>query len=175
MVAAPDGQKAILPSPAPADPVLEGHLDGDLHGHRAGISQKNLGQGRGRQLYQGPTKLDGGRVGQATEHDMGHAGELVGDGGVQNGMVVAMDGRPPRGHAVNELPAVREPKAHAARGDDLVHGQGVRRRGIGMPDVLAVKIKDVVGHGFAGEVLHCSEELRFAVAWASSTWTRGQT
>ena len=127
MIAAADRQQAVLLRPIPADPVLIGHLDGHLHGHGARIGQKDLGQGLRRHPDQGPAQLHGRLVGQPAEHDVGHALELVRDRGVQNGVVVAVDGRPPGGHAVHEFPAALELQAHAMGGNHLAHGQGVGR------------------------------------------------
>jgi hypothetical protein len=44
-----------------------------------------------------------------------------------------------------------------------------------MPDVVAVEIKDAFGHGGTDVFFGCLGELRLFAAWASSSWTRGQT
>ena len=58
-------------------------------------------------------QLDRRLVGQAAEHDVGHAPELVSTAAVQLRVVVAVDRAPPGRHAVDQLAAVLEPDADA--------------------------------------------------------------
>jgi hypothetical protein len=84
-----------------------------------------------RELYRGPVR-------EAAEHDMGHRVELRAKGVVQNGMVVSVNGGPPRRHAVYQLAAVGESQANAARGFHELHRQRLGDRAVGMPNVPAV-------------------------------------
>ena len=58
------------------------------------------------QLNQFFHQANGGLVGQATKHDMGHVVELLADGPVQARMIVAMQCAPPGRHPVNQLTAI---------------------------------------------------------------------
>jgi hypothetical protein len=64
-------------------------------------------------------------MGEATEHDMGHAARLLQQGGIQDRVVIAVDGAPPGGHAVDQGAAVSQLQADAMGGHHLGDRQGV--------------------------------------------------
>ena len=67
---------------------------------------------------------DRGGVGEPAEHHVRHVAELAAYGLVQLGHGVAVDGRPPRRHAVDELGAVSE-HAGVRRSADSTSRTGV--------------------------------------------------
>ena len=74
--------------------------------------------------------------------------ELVADRGVEHGMAVAVHGRPPRRHAVDELTPVGEAQGHPFGGGDRQrrHEGGHRRVGVPHPlPVLAEQAFDIHG------------------------------
>ena len=65
--------------------------------------------------HERPGQVDRGRVREPAEHHVAHGAELVADRGVEDGMAVAVHGRPPRRHAVDELTPVGEAQATPLR------------------------------------------------------------
>ena len=96
-------------------PVLQAHLDRDLDDDRTRIAQEGVLEPVGGQRDQPVGQRDGGLVRQPAEHHVAHPAQLVPGGGVQRGVPVAVDRRPPRAHPVDELAAVGEPQPHAGR------------------------------------------------------------
>ena len=154
VVAAGEGQEPGPLRPAHVRVVLHAHLHGDLHGDRPGVGKENTVQAWWGQSRQASGQLDGRRVGQAAEHDVGHAVQLFAYGGVEGGVAVAPDRRPPRGHGVHQLAPVGQAQAHARRRD---HGQRRRSRregSIRVPDVVPVIGQQLgpfvgLGHGWS--------------------------
>jgi hypothetical protein len=60
----------------------------------------------GRQLDEPLREQNGGLVGEPTEHDVRHAPQLPAHGRIEHGVAIAVDGGPPRRHAVDQLDAV---------------------------------------------------------------------
>ena len=143
VVAAPHGEQAMAVGPAPPQPVLDRHLDGDLHRDRAGVGEEHPGQAVGDDLDEAPGQVDGGRMGQTAEHHVRHLVELADDRGVQRRVVVAVDRRPPRRHAVDELPSVRQGQADPAGRDDGEVGDPPGARCVGMPHLGLVELHEI--------------------------------
>jgi hypothetical protein len=118
-------------------PVLQGELDRDLDRHGARVAQEHALESRRREREQPLAQRDGGLVREAAEHHVRHALELRAHGGLDVRMAIAVDRRPPRRHAVDELAAVGEPQRRAPRALDRVQRRRARRR-VGMPDGAAV-------------------------------------
>ncbi len=139
VVAAPDRQQPPLPG------RLDGHLDRHLDRDAARVGQEDLlvAGHRGQPLGQQDRRL----VGEPAEHHVGHPAELVGDRGVDLRHPVAVDGRPPRRHAVEDLTPVGQRQVDPVGALHHVGGHGGRDSGVGMPDVSAVEL---------GQVGHCS-------------------
>jgi hypothetical protein len=133
MVAGAQGQQAVTAGLAPGLVVLEGHLDGHLHRHRARIAEKDVLEGLRRQVHQTFHQAHRRLVGKAAEHDMGHAVELVADGLIENRVIVAVDGAPPGRHAIDENPAIHEFNVAAVGGAHRMDGIPFDGRGVGMP------------------------------------------
>ena len=117
VVAAPPRQQPVLLGEALRVPVLQRHLQGDLDGHRAGVAEEHLVEAGGRQVDQPAGQLDGGTVGEPAEHHVAHRRGLLGHRVDEDGVPVAVDRRPPRRHAVDQL-------AVAGRGLDRQPGAG---------------------------------------------------
>ena len=93
----------------------------------------------GQQRQEPFPQFHGGLMGQAAEHDVGHFRGLPPHGVHEDGVSVAVDGAPPRGHAVHQLPPVAQPDAHARRAHRLPHRERVQRRRIRVPQVFPVE------------------------------------
>ena len=140
VVATAHGQEAVLARSAVAHPALQGHLDGDLDGHRAGVAEEHASQRGRRQRDQPPCQSDHGRVRQAAEHDVAHGRGLSVQRLVEHRVAVAVDGRPPRRHAVDHLAAVGELQPGPVRGDDGIRRHLRRHAGIRVPHVSGVAV-----------------------------------
>ena len=97
-------------------PILEREFEGDLDGVAAVVGEEAPGQGTAAQTSEVLGQLRRDRVVQAKEGDMRDLLELLAQGAIQVGVVVAMDVRPDRGVAVEvTLPfPVDQPVALAA-------------------------------------------------------------
>ena len=122
VVAAADGRQPVFFGSSDGAPVLDRHLDGDLHGDRARIAEEDVLQTPWRKFDEGVREVDGGLVRQASEHDVGNAFELRAHGGVQFGVVVAVDRTPPGRHAVDQFATVGQANADTLRGNHRVDG-----------------------------------------------------
>ena len=124
--------------------VLDGHLDGDLDRHRSRVAEKDVLQRLRRQLHQGVDQAHGRLVGQPAEHDVRHVIELIARRLIQDRMVVAVDGAPPGGHAVDQLAAVHEPDPATRRRAYRIDRIAIDRGGVGMPGVGPVDPEQLV-------------------------------
>jgi hypothetical protein len=77
-------------------------------------------------------------VGQPAEHHVGHVAELAGHGPVEHRVVIAVDGGPPGGHAIDQFPAVGKPQAHTRGGDHRVDRCGIEHGSVRMPHMGTV-------------------------------------
>lgn len=84
-------------------------------------------------------------MGYAAEHDMAHFGDLGGQGGVEDWVVVAMHSAPPAAHAVDELSAIFKIYVASFSVRYAVARKRVYGRGVWMPKMVEVEI--VVYHG----------------------------
>ena len=115
VVAASHGEEALSLRSSARRLVLERQLEGDLDRHRAGVGEEDMGhrsRGHRREALGEP---DGGLVGQAAEHDVAEPAELLVGRRVEDGVAVAVDRAPPRGHRVDGLEplALRRREAQA--------------------------------------------------------------
>ena len=94
----PPGRLAFLP------PVLEGHLDRDLHRGGAVVREEDPGKGPGGRRPEAIRELDGGDMRKAEEGGVGKAVQLGADGLVNLPAAVTEQVHPQRGDAV-EVPA----------------------------------------------------------------------
>jgi hypothetical protein len=143
VVAAPHGQQAMALGPSPTQPVLDGHLDRHLDRHRPGVREEHAGQAIGGHGDQPAGQADRRRMGQPAEHDVRHLGDLVGDRLVERRVVVAVDRRPPRGHAVDQLAPVGQRQAHPVGPHDRQVGGASGARCVGMPHVGLVELDEI--------------------------------
>ena len=84
-------------------------------------------------------------VGEPAEHHVAHPAGLVGQGGVEDRVAVAVDRGPPGGHAVDQLTAVGQPQPDALGALDQVGVGAPGHRPVGMPDVRPVEPDQVAG------------------------------
>jgi hypothetical protein len=106
VVATEDGEEP-RPLGAPDSPLeLQHHLHRDLDRDRAGVGEEDLLQAVGGELDERAAERDRGVVGQPAEHHVAEAVDLVADRLVQPRVAVAVDRRPPRAHAVDDLDGV---------------------------------------------------------------------
>ncbi len=144
VVAAAHGQQPRALGMAARALKLQAQLDRDLDGDRAGVGEEHPIQPVGRDLDQTLRQAHRRLVREPAEHHVRHPPELLSDGGVERGVAVAVDRAPPRGHAVDQLAAVRQLQAHALRRDDRQRRLRAGQRAVGMPDVLAVEREQCV-------------------------------
>ena len=148
VVAAPPGQQPPPLGAPPRAPVLEAHLDRHLHGHRSRVAQEHVAQRLRCDLHQPPGEANAGLVGEPSEHHVAHPLDLVVGGGVEGRVGVAVDGRPPRGHAVHQLVVPRDGlgQAQAHPGGRRDHQRRVRARHgrVGVPHVRAVELEQLL-------------------------------
>ena len=99
------GQERLFPFPAAfLLPVLEGHLDGDLHGCGAVVRVEDAAESLRRDGQEPLRQLDGGTVGKAQEGRVAKAVQLGADGFVDLCPAMAEQVDPQGGDAV-EVPA----------------------------------------------------------------------
>ena len=106
-------------------PVLHRELDRDLDRHRARVAQEDALEPGGSEREQPFAQGHRGLVGQAAEHHVRQPLELRAHRGLDVRMAVAVDRRPPRRHAVDELATVGEPQHGAARSLDREQRQAI--------------------------------------------------
>ena len=148
VVAAADGHEAVTLGTPPGLPVLDGHLDGHLHRDRPRVAQEAVAQRFRGQVHQVPDQARGRFMGQAPEHHVGHGVELLKHGLIQDRVVVAMDGAPPGGHAVDQLASVHQVQPAPLGGTYRIDRVTVQGRGVGVPGMGLVDGEDLVDvHG----------------------------
>ena len=143
VIAAADRQQFRFGRQPLSPPILRGHFNRHLHGHGSGVREEDLFQPRWRQRQQFAPQIDGRFMGDAAKHHMGHVLHLRVQRGVQLWVVVTVNRRPPGRHAVDQLFAAGEPEAHAAGARDRVNRQRRRRRGVRMPQMIAIEVQIV--------------------------------
>ncbi len=117
---------------------LDGGLDSHFDRDRSGIGEKDVFQSRRGHCYQPLRKLDRWSVREPAEHHVRHPADLVLDRGVEHGVAVAPNRRPPRGHGVDQLAPVGEPQPNAeGRHNREGWALGGERR-VWVPNVVAV-------------------------------------
>ena len=166
VVAAAPGHQPVLGRAPPRPLVLQTHLDRDLDRDRAGVAEEDVLEPGGGDVDEEPGQLDGRTVREAAEHHVAHRAELVAHRGVEHGMAVAVDRRPPRRHPVDQLAPVGEPQPHPLRRHDRQRRHGCRHRRVGVPDVRAVGGQQVVDARHAKEPkgVSCGSTLRRSTA-----------
>ena len=134
VVPAAHRQHARAPLHAPRPPELQRHLERHLDRHRAGVAQEDPLQRRRRHLGQPLAQLDRRPVRQPAEHHVRHSRHLVCHGCVQLGHRVPVHRRPPRRHAVDQLPTVLKGQRHAGGALDCVARCWVGGARVGVPE-----------------------------------------
>src|SRR5690606_36486689 len=127
------------------NPVLQGHLERNLHGDRAGVGEKHFVQAGGGDIDQLFGQPRDGFVRQTAEHDVGHLAQLIFHSLVQFGMVVAMQYAPPGGRAVDQRASIGEMQVDPLCVADRVYRGLIGEGRIGVPDVGLVEGEDIVG------------------------------
>src|SRR5690606_6960557 len=145
VVAAAQGQEAVLAGLPAGLPVLHGHFHRHLDAHRAGIAEKYLFEIAGCNIHQALHQPRGRFVGEAAKHHMGKVVELIPRRGVERRVVVTVDGRPPGRHAVDQPPSIRQVNVDALGAHHRIAGDRRGCRRVGMPDMLPVDTGNVLG------------------------------
>ena len=84
-------------------------------------------------------KADGGLMREPAEHHVRHASSCSAQRGVERGVAVAVDGAPPRRHAVDQLASVGQTQAYPLGGQHRQGGCGGGQRRVGVPHALTVE------------------------------------
>ena len=124
---------------------LHRHFQRHLHAYRAAVGQEHMLEWGRSELDQQTAQGDGRLVGQTAKHHVGFAFQLLMHGRVQHRVVVAVNGGPPAAHAVHHITEPFDFQPHSTRTGYGVHGVGAVHAGVGVPNVLAVKLQ-VGGH-----------------------------
>jgi hypothetical protein len=119
---------------------LHRHLHRDFDRDRAGFAEEHLVEIAGQQRGQPARQRERRLVGQPAEHDMRHQHKLPLDRGADVGVVVAVAGGPPRGHAVDEFASVCEHNARPVRARDRKRRQHGLHLRVGQPDVRQARL-----------------------------------
>ena len=148
IAAAPRHQPVLLRAVETA-PVLQGHLHGDLDRDRPGVAEEDGVESVWGDLHQQLSEAGSRFVGEATEHDVVHPGQLGGDRIVECGVTVPVHGCPPGTHGVEHLDALvvddqRQRRPARPYGNDGRHRLGAERT-VGMPYVSGVDCADFSG------------------------------
>ena len=138
MVAATNSQQLVALHFTACRAVLQGEFDGDFDCHRSGIGKKHMVEPGRSEVDQGARKFGCAFMGEAAKHDMGHALELLAHGRIELRVTIAVDGRPPGGHAVDQLAAVGELQTAALGSHYRKHRRRIDQRAVRMPDMLTV-------------------------------------
>jgi len=136
VVAVAQRQEGVLAARPEVAPVPDGHLHGHLHADRAGVREEDVRQpGRGQrdQPLRQPLRRP---VGQPAQHHVREVVELRASGGVELGVVVAVDHAPPARDGVDEHAAVGELEPGAGGPRDLVLHLEPEHLRVGVPEGL---------------------------------------
>ena len=141
VVPATHGEESLSLRSSACRLVLERELEGDLDRHRAGVGEEDVGhrpRGHRREALGEP---DGGLMGQAAEHDVAEPVDLLVGRRVEDGVAVAVDRAPPRGHRIDSLEPLalrgREAQPDARGALDGIRLGSVEGR-VRVPDEAAV-------------------------------------
>ena len=145
MIAGADGGEAVFTGQAFGLLVLQSHLHGDFYRYRAAVGKEDFIESGGQNGNQTFGQTCGRFMGEAAEHDVAHLLQLGLCGGVEAGVVVAVQGSPPGRHAVDELPAVGQFDDTAVCGANRINRQGIGHGGVGVPNVSAVDGEQLFG------------------------------
>ncbi|CFM10567.1 Uncharacterised protein [Bordetella pertussis] len=135
MVAAAKRHEARAAALALVEPELHGHFHGHLHRHRTRIGVEHAFQPRPQQRAQAAGQVQRRLVRQAAEHHMRHAVQLLAHRLGDMRVVVAMAGRPPRGHAVDQRASVGQLQQAAVAAHHRQRRRGGLHLRIGQPDM----------------------------------------
>ena len=142
-VVAPAHREEPGAAPTCCEVPLQRHLHRDLDRHRARVGEEDVLEAVGGKVEEPAGEADGGLVGQATEHHVGHRAELPLGRGIELGHGVPVDRAPPRRHGVDDLArlavAVTQPQPDAVRRLHQVRRLGRECGGVGVPHVVAVE------------------------------------
>ncbi len=135
MIAAAERDEAgARPLPAIA-PELDRHLERDLDRDRARIGEEHPVEVARQHVHQAAREAQRRLVHQPAEHHVRHGFGLADHGGANMWMVVAVAGRPPRRHAVDQLAPVRDHDAAALGARDRERRRGRLHLCIRQPDM----------------------------------------
>ena len=140
VIARTDGDKIIALRTALCILILHRHLQGNLHGHRTTVGIEYLPHGRRNDRKQQFAQFYGRRMRQSAEHDMRHILKLLLYCPVQNGMIVSVDGTPPRRHPFNQLRSVFQNYFTTLCPPHFISRERTGGRSIRMPQMLPVEI-----------------------------------
>ncbi len=118
-------------------PILKGHLERHFHRGGATVGEEHMVETRRREIDQSLGEANRGGVRSAEQRAMGHAVELLANGGVDPRVAMAMDIAPQAAHAIEIFAPldVDERRALGSLDDQrLVFGH----LGEGMPHDLAI-------------------------------------
>ncbi len=118
VVAAANGEEQVALRLAATLPVLQRHLDGDLDRDAAGVGEEDAVQLRRCQRDEQLGQRHGRLMGEPAEHHVAEPVHLVVHRRVEDRVPVAVDGGPPRRHAVDQLPPVLQHQSRAVCVDD---------------------------------------------------------
>lgn len=102
--------------------ILEGHLHRHFYSDRTAVGIEDGVQSRGQYAEEKLGQFDGGAMRKPSEHDVTHPTELQLGCGIEPWVIVAMDGSPPRAHAIDKFAPVFQIDAHALGAADGVNG-----------------------------------------------------
>ena len=140
MIAAPESKQRLARAHTLVDPVLHRHLHGDLDRDRAGVREEHPLEVARHQRGEPLRQHIGLLMREPAQHHMRHHRELPLDRGTDVRVVVAMAGRPPRRHAVDQLGPVVEHDAAALGPGDNERPPHRLHLHIGQPDMLKPRL-----------------------------------
>ena len=147
VVAAAHGQQPRALGLAARALKLQAQLDRDLDGDRAGVGEEHPSSPSGASSTRRSARRTAGSCVSPPNITCAIRPSCSRAARVERGVAVAVDRAPPRGHAVDQLAAVRQLQAHALRRDDRQRRLRAGQRAVGMPDVLAVEREQCVPVG----------------------------
>ena len=120
-------------------------LERDLDRGRAVVGEEHAGEIAGKKLGERRSEIDGGLMGETSEHHMLESGGLPREGFVELGMGVAVRAGPPRRDEVEDLAPFRIVERGAACACDEQRLALGAVLGEGMPDMPPVAREDIAG------------------------------